>query len=130
MKEGLLLPSLFQSVAQIVGLLGKFGVFRHRRGAAAIPQHHSHVREIQIPHQRLIMGLQRVKRPAVAVPGNGQQGGLHVISLDRAVEGAEPVHHSLQLGGHPVVVERRGKHQHICVQNLPPDVLHIVLLHT
>ena len=84
--------------------------------------------QVQVPHQGLVVGLQGLKGPVVAVPGRSEQSGLHVLALDGAVEGAEAVHHGLQLGGHAVVVQGRGEHQHIRIQNFSADALHIVLL--
>ena len=74
------------------------------------------------------MGLQGLKGPAVAVPGGGEDGRLHVPALDAAVEGTEAVDEGLQLGGHPVVVQGRHKHHHVRVQDLCSDDLHVVLL--
>ena len=51
-----------------------------------------------------------------------------MLGLQAAVEGAEPVHHGLQLGGHAVVVQRGDKDHHVGGQQLPADALHAVLL--
>ena len=53
-----------------------------------------------------------------------------MFPLDGAVEGTKPVDHFFQLGRHAIVIKRRGKHQHIRIQNLFAYGLHIVLLHT
>ena len=104
-------------------------MLRHGRGTAAIAQHHTHVLKVQIPHQRPVMGLQRLKGPVVAVPGYSKQSGLHMLPLDGAVKGTEAVDHFFQLGRHAIVVKRRGKHQHIRFQDLFSYGLHIILLY-
>ena len=114
----------------MISLLWKLRMFRHGRGPAAIAQHHAHIMKIKIPHKRLVVRLQRFKGPAVAVPCHAKQRRLHVFPLDRAVEGTEPVDHYFQLGRHAIVIKRRGKHHHICIQDLFAYDLHIVLLHT
>ena len=48
--------------------------------------------------------------------------------LDAAVESAEAVNESFQLGGHAVVVQRGDKYHHIRIQNHAAEFLHIVLL--
>ena len=50
-------------------------------------------------------------------------------ALDGAVERTKAVQQRFQLGGHAIVIQRRGKHQHIRMQNLAANALHTVLLH-
>ena len=77
----------------MVRLLRKLGMLGHRDGTAAGSQHHAHILQIQVAYQRLIMSFQRLKRPAIAVPGSGQQGRLHMLALDGAVKSAETINH-------------------------------------
>ena len=101
----------------------------HGRRTAAITQHHSHVCQIQIAHQRLIMSFQRLKSPVIAVPGCRQQRGFHVFALDGTVERTETVDHGLQLGRHSVIVQRCDKHQHVGGKDRFADGLHVILLY-
>ena len=51
-----------------------------------------------------------------------------MLALNAGVEGAESVNEGFQLGGHTVVVQRSDKHHHVCAQDFPPNLLHVILL--
>lgn len=77
----------------------------------------------------LKMCFHSVKCPAVAVPCRCQKRILHMFALNAAVKSAETVDQYFQLSRHPIIVQRRHKHHHICLQNVLPKFFHIVFLH-
>ena len=105
-----------QRFAQIVGFLRVAGRAGHARRAAAAAQDHAAIAHVEIAHERLVMRLQRIERPVIAVPGNGKQRAFEMTARDAAVGGAEAIDDDLELGAHAVVVQRGCKHNHIGIK--------------
>ena len=74
------------------------------------------------------MGLQRVERPVVGVPCDGEQCTFEMTARDAGVGGAEAVDDGLELRAHAVVVQRGGEHHHVGGQDFTADAVHAVVL--
>lgn len=68
-------------------------------GVRSIPQTYPYL-QMQIADQGFVVGFQGVEGPVITVPRHGQQGRFHMLSMNGAVEGTEPVHQRFELGGH------------------------------